>query len=212
MQLGLDFLDNGDQSDKRKSLISCRVADLSHSHFNPRINRDIDQVKKLAERIKRNGYEITRALWVYEEEDEYKVFAGGTRLEAAKLIDLHEVPAILHSGFSEDEIVKLSSQDNENDEYHEPLNCVEVWTSYKALAGRGWSQDRIAKAKGVTQSFVAYRLQCANLPESVKEYFIKKDFLKEGHSLELLKLSIFDNLSPWLDKETAMQEMICVCF
>jgi len=76
------------------------------------------------------------------------------------------------------------------------------------LSCLGWTQERIAKAKGVTQSLVAYRIQCASLPDSVKECFIKKDFLKEGHALELLKLSVFDNLSVWLDMETAMQEIM----
>ena len=38
----------------------------------------------------------------------------------------------------------------------------------------------------------------------VLDAFVKNDFLKEGHALEIVKVSIFDNLVPWLDRETAM--------
>lgn len=214
MQLGLEFIahqqdhtGNGPQA-QRKLLLSCPVEKLSHSQFNPRLNRDNAQIKKLAKRMQRNGYEITRALWVYKKDGQYKVFAGGTRLEAARLIELPEVPIILHSGFSEDQIVKLSCQDNENDEYHQPLNCVEVWASYKKLAEMGWTQERIAKAKGVSQKMVSFRLNCANLPDSITQYFSTKDFLNEGQAREFLKLEHCTNLSSWLDRETAMQEIM----
>ena len=71
----------------------------------------------------------------------------------------------------------------------------------------GWTQERIAEAKGVSQSFVAMRLQLAELPESVLAQFVKNDCLKEGHALEIVKLSNFDNLSPWLTAEQAMLEV-----
>ena len=48
------------------------------------------------------------------------------------------------------------------------------------------------------------RLQLSHLPDAILERFVKKDFLKEGYALELGKLSIFDNLAPWLDQETAI--------
>mgnify|MGYP001302840134 CR=1 FL=1 len=101
-------------------------------------------------------------------------------------------------------IVKLADEDNENDEYHEPVGLVDMWMSYKALADAGWTQELIAQAKGVARSFVAMRLQLASFPADVLQLFVKNDFLKEGHALEIAKLSIFDNLAPFLTREAAM--------
>ena len=68
--------------------------------------------------------------------------------------------------------------------------------------------QRRPKAKGVAQSFVSMRLKLAELPQLVRDEFIKNTFIKEGHALEIIKLSVFDNLSPWLDRAAAMQEVI----
>jgi hypothetical protein len=38
--------------------------------------------------------------------------------------------------------------------------------------------------------------------------FIQNDFLNEGHTVEICKLSILDNLANWLTRETAMLEVI----
>jgi len=196
------------ESGKSKSFSSLGVSQIQHSQYNPRKNRKKESIDKLAERISKNGYEITRSIWVHAVDDHYEVFAGGTRFEASKLADLAEIPVILHEGFTEDEIVKLSEEDNENDEYHTVVNIVDVWMSYKALADAGWIQQRIAKAKGVAQTFVSFRLNLADLPEKVKEYFINKENLNERMAIEFLKLLTVNNLSSWLSRETAMIEII----
>ena len=54
------------------------------SPLNTRQNAPKDAVEKLAERIKRYGFETTRALWAVKNKDVFEVFAGGLRLERAK--------------------------------------------------------------------------------------------------------------------------------
>lgn len=200
-------------TDKRKTLVYLSPSDLRISEFNPRRNRPDKDTDALAERMVRNGYELTRALWVYpDSEGLVEVFAGGTRLLAARRASLPEVPCILHEGFTDEELVLLSERDNENDEYHRPVSCVDTWLSYKALADLGWTQERIARAKGCTRSFVAMRLQLAELPAKALERFVTNDSLVERHARELAQLSPGDNLSPWLDRETAILEIIdAVC-
>ena len=100
--------------------------------------------------------------------------------------------------------MRLADQDNENDEYHEPVGLVDTWASYKALADLGWTQERIAEAKGCKQQQVGSRIQYAGLSSRVLEYFTKNDFLKESHATEIIKLQNFCNLTPWLTSETAM--------
>ena len=45
----------------------------------------------------------------------------------------------------------LAEYDNENDEYHTPVSPVDIWAEYARLKSLGWTQQRIAKAKGVSQ-------------------------------------------------------------
>ena len=90
-----------DQS-KRKSIIHVSPDKCAVSWLNPRRTRPKEYVTKLAERMNRNGFEITRALWAYAENGHYEVFAGGTRLEAAKVAQIEALPIVLHEGYNED--------------------------------------------------------------------------------------------------------------
>lgn len=180
------------EKDKAKSIEHIDIEAISISGYNPRVTRPDEYVQRLADRIEQNGFEITRALWVYPNEEGYSVFAGGTRLRASKKADLKSIPCVVHRGFSEDEIVGLAEQDNENDEYHEEVPLVDKWMSYKALADQGWTQERIAKAKGVSRGFVSYRVRLACLPDAVLE-IVKNGFMNEFQAINLLELSRLDN-------------------
>lgn len=191
----------------KKTIEHVAIERLQVSPFNPRRTRPADSVQKLAERMNRNGYEITRAMWVYPVNGHYEVFAGGTRLEAAKMAGLESVPVVVHEGFTEDQITRLADEDNENDEYHSTVPIVDVWMDYKRLADMGWEKQRIATAKSVTNSTVTARLKYAEMPQSVLSVFFKNDFLRESHSAEICGISNFE-MAPWLDRETAMIEVL----
>lgn len=193
---------------QQKVIIHVDHAELFLSHLNPRSTRPPEYVKRLSERIRHNGYEITRAMWVYPDGDKYAVFAGGTRLQAVQMLDLESVPVVLHTGYSDGEIVRLADLDNENDEYHEPVSMVDVWMSYKALKDRGWTQAQIGKAKGVSQPTVKFMLKYADMPQSVIDVFSTNDFMTEGHAREIIKLVHCTNLTPWLTRESAMLHVI----
>jgi len=118
------------------------------------------------------------------------------------------VPVVLHEGFSDDEIVGLADQDNENDEYHAVVPIVDVWMEYRRLYELWGNQQRVADAKGVTRTLVTWRLSFADLPCAVLEKFVTNDFLREGHAREISQLSQCDNLSPWLTRDAAMLEVL----
>lgn len=197
-----------DEQDKRKAIVYVPTEKLVTSWLNPRRTRPQEHVAKLAERIQRNGFEITRALWAYAENGHYEVFAGGTRLEAAKVAGVNSVPIVLHEGFSEDELTRLADEDNENDEYHAPVSVVDVWMDYKRLADAGWTQQRIAEAKGVSRETVKFRLMYASLPHRIVSAFGKSDVLKESHAAELCKLVNFTNLEEWRTFESVALKVI----
>jgi len=104
----------------------------------------------------------------------------------------------------------VADQDNENDEYHVKVPIVDVWMECKRLYemwGRG-SQQRIADAKGTKQQIVSDRLIYADLPTSILKQFTKNDFLRESHVAEICGLQNFCKLAPWLDRDTAMLEIV----
>lgn len=60
-----------EESDIKKTILTVPIDTLEISEFNPRKNRDPADIEKLANRIVRNGYELTRAMWAYRNGDGY---------------------------------------------------------------------------------------------------------------------------------------------
>lgn len=192
---------------KKKEIIYVGKDKLVVSPFNPRRTREEKDIAALAQRIERNGFEITRALWVYPVNGHYEVFAGGNRLEAVKRTSIEQVPVVLHDGYTDDEITGLADEDNENDEYHKPVSVVDTWMDYKRLREIGWKQERIAKAKNVSTGTVSERLAYAKWPKQIIEIF-NNGFLNERHAREINQISTVEDLLPWLDRESAMIELV----
>jgi predicted transcriptional regulator len=80
--------------------------------------------------------------------------------------------------------------------------------SYKKLADDGWTQQRIADAKDVSQKSVSRYLQLSELSENVLNKIRHNDFLNERCMLELLSLDTVSNLNSWISQEIAMLEVI----
>jgi site-specific DNA-methyltransferase (adenine-specific) len=192
----------------KKTIITVPIGRLKISEYNPRKERHKDDITRLAERISRNGFEITRALWAERNGEGYEVFAGGTRLQAARLAMLTEVPVVLHEGLTEDDKVRLADEDNENDEYHESVGPVDIWANYAWLNSLpGWTQDRIAKAKGLkSHKLVSVRIKLHNLPDKIKA-FVTQDKLNEKHLREISTLGPGSQLSDWLTAKNIQFEL-----
>lgn len=62
------------------------------------------------------------------------------------------------------------------------------WMSYKALSDLGWTQERIAKAKGCSQPSVKFFLSFADFPQSILNIFSTSNFLKDGQATFLVLL------------------------
>lgn len=191
----------------KKAIKNISIEQLALSEFNPRYTRPDEQINALASRISRNGFEITRALWVYQNGQGFKVFAGGTRLEAAKRAGVKSIPCVIHEGLEEDDIVRLADEDNENDEYHTKVSPVDVWAHYAYLESLGWKQQQIAEAKGLNNhTLVSVRLKLNGLPDEVKN-FVTQGFLEEAHLREICSLLLKSHFAPWLTSEQAWIEL-----
>lgn len=194
--------------EKKREELDVPVALLSHSRFNTRKTRNPEDIKLLAERIKRIGFERTRAPWVLPSGRGYEVFAGGTRLEAAKLAGLKTIPVLVHYGYTPEEISRLSDEDNENDEYHRPVPVIDVWAEYARLhEEEGWSLEQIAKVKGVDKSLVSRRIKLHSLPERLKKY-VDSGVLSETHLRAIVDgIDLSQHFASWLTSEQAMLEL-----
>ncbi len=187
----------------KKTIQNVPIGECTISSFNPRITRTDEEIDKLAQRMARNGFEVTRAPWAYRNGNGYEVFAGGTRLEAARRAAITEVPVVLHEGLTDEEIVRLAEQDNENDEYHTRVPLVDQWLSYRALDDLGWQKQQIAGAKNVNPGLVTQRLKYAQFPQSILDIFFKNDFLKESHAYEIDQTLNFKE-GIWLTRDQAL--------
>lgn len=203
----------------RKRIETVPTDMLRLSRFNPRKSRQDGDIERLAERIKRNGFEVTRAVWVYESKDgAYEVFAGGTRFMAAVAAGVKMIPVVLHLDHTEEEIVRLADEDNENDEYHAPVPLVDTWAEYYFLhKGEGWPQNKIAEAKRVAKSLVSER--CGwheSLPDRIKaavgsEEECRKSstkFFGEKHLRALAGLVLPVELSEWMTIDLARDQIV----
>jgi site-specific DNA-methyltransferase (adenine-specific) len=208
MAMTAEKLDNPETTmGKRRDLAEIPVLSLIHSRFNTRKSRKPEDIGALAERIKSNGFEQTRALWVTPNRESYEVFAGGTRFEAAKLAGLETVPVLVHSGYSDEDIAHFADLDNENDEYHVPVSIVDIWAEYARLHDEeGWAQGKIADIKGVSQKTISLRLRLHKLPEMLKKY-IPQGFLSEAHLSRIAELYLEVYFSPWITPEQVMLDL-----
>ena len=177
------------------------------SPLNTRQSVQPDVVEKLAERIKRYGFETTRALWGTKKKDVFEIFAGGVRLAGAKQAKSN-VDVLEHIGYSEDDLVALSDKDNEDDEYHTKVSPVDVWSSYARLRDMKWTQERIAKAKNVERPTVTWRLKLHDEISDVVKENVRQGLLDEGHLHEILDLFVDEQLSGWITTDKARQELI----
>ncbi|MBC8354570.1 MAG: ParB/RepB/Spo0J family partition protein [Planctomycetes bacterium] len=191
-------------------LLDVPVERCSHSRFNTRKTRPPEVIDRLAQRIKRNGFERTRALWTVEVDDGYEVFAGGTRLEAARHAGLETVPVFVHDGLTADEISRKADLDNENDEIHEPVGVIDVWSEcYRLWKEEGWTQKQIALAKAWDEATVSLRCKLHNqLPKIAKQATLD-GLLEEGHCIAVLAVTLdVQSLEPWLTTEEAQAELV----
>ncbi len=119
---------------------------------------------------------------------------------------MSEVPIVLHKGLTEEDIVRLAYEDNENDEYHDPLPVLNVWSDYAKLYEMWGNQQKVAEAVGVSQTTVSFRLRLNSLPDSIKK-FISQRVLKEEHLKEIVEILAPNNISSWLTTKQAQLEI-----
>lgn len=161
----------------------------------PRIDFNDEKLKELSDSIKEHG--IIQPLVVTKKDNGYEIIAGERRFQAAKLVGLKTVPAVIREASEQQ---KLELAVIENIQRHD-LNPIEEAKSYQKLANEfEMNQEEIAQKVSKSRSAIANKLRLLNLPIEVQKALIEGK-ITEGHAKAILALE-----NP--EKQRALFEMI----
>ncbi|MEA1937372.1 MAG: ParB/RepB/Spo0J family partition protein [Patescibacteria group bacterium] len=152
-------------------------------------------LKELAESIKEHG--VIQPIIVTEVNGKYELIAGERRLQASKLAEMSEIPAIVRLATSQQ---KLELALVENIQRHN-LNAIEEAKAYQELRNEfNLTQEEIAKRTGKNRSTIANVIRLLELPIEIQRGVIEEK-ITEGHARAILGLE-----NP--EKQRALYELI----
>jgi len=173
--------------DKKESVFDIEISKIKSNPYQPRYEMDHIALKELAESIKQHG--ILQPLIVTKnivqtgrgQETEYQLVAGHRRLEAAKLVHLPFVPAIIRDS-TEQQKLELSLVENLQ---RADLNAIERAFAFKRLQEEfDLTHEEIGKKVGKSREAVTNAMRLLNLPDNVKEA-LRGGRISEGHARTL---------------------------
>lgn len=200
----LTLFAKGKKSNRFIESVDIKLFDISE--YNPRKTKNEKHVKELSELIKKNGFDSTFALKCHLDNGRYKVFAGGNRLAASKVLKLKQLPVFVYEGYEPQELWRMAYDDNEQAGTQKQLSIVDVWMDYKEKADKGWTQQNIADSLGVSRQQAQRRIKYAELPISVLDRIAHNECVNERCVEELIKLPTVG--SDWFDFEKFLLEII----
>lgn len=156
---------------------------LRPNPFQPRREMPPDQLKSLAESIKRSG--IIQPLAVRKVGDRlYEIIAGERRWRAAQLAGLTEVPVHVRTA-DDEEMLEFALVENI---YREDLNAIDRAVAYKRYCDEfELSAEEVAGRLGEDRTTVSNYLRLLDLPSEVKQWVIEGK-LAMGHARGILGL------------------------
>ncbi len=173
-----------------ESVYYIEVEKILPNPYQPRKTFDPESLKELAESIKEFGILepliVTRKEIVTENGLDvwYELVAGERRLQAAKMIGLKTVPAIVKE-LSEKAKLEVSIIENIQ---REDLNPIERAKAFARLMEEfGMTQIEIASRIGKSRSYVANTIRLLKLPEEIQEA-LKAGKISEAHAKILLSI------------------------
>lgn len=163
------------------------VADIRPNPRQPRARVDPEELRQLADSIKKHG--LLQPLLVSPSPDGvgYLLIAGHRRLEAARSAGLKAVPVVLRQA-GEQQRLELALIENLQRTDLLPLEAAE---GYRQLAEDfGLSHDEIAGRVGKSRSAVSNTMRLLKLAAAIKEA-LAGGKISEGHARALLGLNSF---------------------
>lgn len=169
--------------ERTKNVLYIKISKIKPNPHQPRKNFEPSRLRELADSIREHG--IIQPLVVNTIGDEYQLIAGERRLQAAKIVGLSEVPAIIRDS-SEQEKLELALVENLQ---RDNLNPIEKAYAFKKLIDEfNFIQENVAKRIGRSRETVANTLRLLELPAEIQRAILNNK-ITEGHGRAILKLS-----------------------
>jgi ParB family chromosome partitioning protein len=179
---GLDSLIPGGDIDQDAGINEVAVNLIDVNPYQPRTVFNEDELKELADSIKRHG--LLQPLVVSPKEDHYELIAGERRLRASKLAGLNKVPVIVRD-VEDHEKLEIAIIENV---HRANLNPIDEALSYRKLTEEfGYTQEKVAEVMGKSRVVVTNKLRLLTLSSDIKKA-LKEMLITEGHAKALLSV------------------------
>ena len=152
----------------------------------PRTTVDTEELAELAESIRKHGILQPIVIARTENTGEYRLIAGQRRLQAAAIVEMHTIPAIIRDTTTESEMLELALIENIQ---RSNLNPLETARAYSSLVEDfGMSHEEISKQVGKSRTTISNSIRLLRLTESVQIALSNKQS-SEGHARAILGIS-----------------------
>lgn len=169
--------------DRARAGKSVPVEFLRPGKFQPRHRFDMDDIRGLADSIRKNG--ILQPILVRRDPaspDQFEIIAGERRWRAAQEAQLHEVPVIVRD-LEDKEALEVALVENLQ---RQDLSPIEEASGYaRLMAEFEYTQEDMADAIGKSRSHVANMTRLLSLPQPVKD-LVDEGKISAGHARALL--------------------------
>lgn len=151
--------------------------------FQPRRHFDEASLTELAQSLRAHG--ILQPIVVRTSTSGYELIAGERRWRAARIAGLTQLPALIRTGVSDNEMLELALVENVQ---REDLDAIERAHGFRAMIqSLSLTQEQVAERVGIQRASVANHLRLLDLPEAVQEA-VSKRLLSMGHAKAILAL------------------------
>lgn len=168
--------------DEKGSELMIKVALIEPNKDQPRKDFNEDQLRELAESIKRYG--VLQPLLVQKKGAFYEIIAGERRWRAAKIAGLKEIPVVLRE-YSKQEGMEIALIENVQ---RADLNPIEEALAYQQLVKEfQLTQEEIAAKVAKNRATITNSLRLLKLDEQIQEMLVQ-NLISSGHARALLSL------------------------
>jgi ParB family chromosome partitioning protein len=184
---------NMDKLAQKESVFWVSINDIRRNPNQPRKLFKEEEIKSLAESIKKYGV-LQPVILTKKNEKEFELVAGERRTRACRLLGLDKIPAIFKQT---DERKKLELALIENVQ-REDLNQVERAKAFKYLKDQfGLTDKEIGEVAGKSRETVSNAMRILTLPEVVVNA-IEKELITGAHAKILLYLKSEEDIKKFL--------------
>ena len=164
-------------------ILQIPISSVSPNPYQPREKINPVELQELAESIKNNG--IIQPLLIRRIENGYQLIAGERRINAAKMVGLKTVPAIIKEATDSD-VLRLALIENLQ---RENLNPIEEAKAYRELITKfRFTQESLADVLGKKRTTVTNSLRLLTLPPDIQEEIINGR-ITPGHARVILSIA-----------------------